>query len=136
MNSEGERTTPSVILMEGEKAIVGEVAKEAAAVQFDDTIQFVKRQIGNPSFQVPIQGLDRMIGAVEASAIILKKLVQDAELELSEEITDVVITVPAYFDDAKRNATIERSEEHTSELQSRGHIVCRLLLEKRKKLYF
>jgi len=110
MNSEGERTTPSVILMEGEKAIVGEVAKEAAAVQFDDTIQFVKRQIGNPSFQVPIQGLDRMIGAVEASAIILKKLVQDAELELSEEITDVVITVPAYFDDAKRNATIEAAE--------------------------
>src|SRR5690625_7327367 len=99
MNSEGERTTPSVILMEGEKATVGEVAKEAAAVQFDDTVQFVKRQIGNPRFQVHIQALDRMIEAVVASAIMLNKEVQAAELELSEEVTDVVITVPADFDD-------------------------------------
>lgn len=110
INSEGERTTPSVILMEGNKAIVGEVAKEASITQVDDTIQFVKRQIGNPSFQIPLPGSNKMINAVEASAIILKKLVQDAEQELSEEITDVVITVPAYFDDAKRNATIEAAE--------------------------
>lgn len=109
-NSEGERTTPSVILMEGNKAIVGDVAKEASVTQVDDTIQFVKRQMGNPSFKIPLPGSDRMINAVEASAIILKKLVQDAEQELSEEITDVVITVPAYFDDAKRNATIEAAE--------------------------
>lgn len=109
-NSEGERTTPSVILIEGNKAIVGDVAKEASVTQVDDTIQFVKRQMGNPSFKIPLPGSDRMINAVEASAIILKKLVQDAEQELSEEITDVVITVPAYFDDAKRNATIEAAE--------------------------
>src|SRR5690625_2969652 len=109
-NSEGERTTPSVILMEGNKAIVGEVAKEASVTQVDDTIQFVKRQMGNPSFKIPLPGSDKMINAVEASAIILKKLVQDAEHELSEKITDVVVTVPAYFDDAKRNATIEAAE--------------------------
>lgn len=109
-NCEGERTTPSVILMEGDKAIVGEVAKEASVTQVDDTIQFVKRQMGNPSFKIPLPGSDKMINAVEASAIILKKLVQDAEQELSEEIHDVVITVPAYFDDAKRNATIEAAE--------------------------
>lgn len=109
-NSEGERTTPSVILMEGNKAIVGEVAKEASVTQVDDTIQFVKRQMGNPSFKIPLPGSDKMINAVEASAIILKKLVQDAEQELSEKITDVVVTVPAYFDDAKRNATIEAAE--------------------------
>lgn len=109
-NSDGERTTPSVILMEGDKAIVGEVAKEASVTQVDDTIQFVKRQMGNPSFKIPLPGSDKMINAVEASAIILKKLVQDAEQELSKEITDVVITVPAYFDDAKRNATIEAAE--------------------------
>lgn len=109
-NSEGERTTPSVILMEGNKAIVGEVAKEASVTQVDDTIQFVKRQMGNPSFKIPLPGSDRMINAVEASAIILKKLVQDAEQELSEKVTEVVVTVPAYFDDAKRNATIEAAE--------------------------
>lgn len=109
-NSEGERTTPSVILMEGSKAIVGEVAKEASISQVDETIQFVKRQIGNPSFQIPIPGMDKMLTAEEASAIILKKLVQDAEEELGEDITEVVITVPAYFDDAKRLATIEAAE--------------------------
>jgi len=109
-NSEGERTTPSVILMEGNKAIVGEVAKEASITQVDETIQFVKRQIGNPNFQIPVPGMDKMLTAVEASAIILKKLVQDAEDELDEEITDVVITVPAYFDDVKRMATIEAAE--------------------------
>src|SRR5699024_2783368 len=81
VNSEGERTTPSVILLEGNKAIVGEVAKEAAATEVDDTVQFVKRQIGNPGFQIPVPGSDKMYDAVELSAIILKKLVQDAEEE-------------------------------------------------------
>lgn len=109
-NGEGERTTPSVILMDGDKAIVGDIAKEASVTQVDDTIQFVKRQMGNDSFQIPLPGSDKMIDAVEASAIILKKLVQDAEQELSEKVTEVVITVPAYFDDGKRNATIEAAE--------------------------
>lgn len=109
-NSEGERTTPSVILIENGKAIVGEVAKEASTFQVEDTIQFVKRQMGNTSFKFPLPGTDRLIDAVEASAIILKKIVQDAEQALNEKITDVVITVPAYFDDAKRNATKDAAE--------------------------
>ncbi|MFD1850966.1 Hsp70 family protein [Oceanobacillus bengalensis] len=109
-NNEGERTTPSVILIENGKAIVGSVAKEAATSQIEDTIQFVKRQIGNKSFKFPISGSDHFIDAVEASAIILKKVVKDAEEALGEKITDVVITVPAYFDDAKRNATKEAGE--------------------------
>ncbi|WP_033827718.1 Hsp70 family protein [Bacillus andreraoultii] len=109
-NSEGGRTTPSVILIEEGKAIVGEVAKEAVISQFEDTIQFVKRQIGNKSFRFPIPGSDYFIDAVEASAIILKKVVKNAEEALGEPITDVVITVPAYFDDAKRNATKDAGE--------------------------
>ncbi|WP_382359206.1 Hsp70 family protein [Lentibacillus kimchii] len=109
-NSDGERTTPSVILIEDQKAIIGMTAKEAAAFQSEDTIQFVKRQMGNNSFEFPLPGTDQLIGAVEASAFILKRIVQDAEQELGETITDVVITVPAYFDDAKRNATKEAAE--------------------------
>ncbi|OAK70770.1 Hsp70 family protein [Lederbergia galactosidilytica] len=109
-NSDGERTTPSVILVEGGKAIVGEVAKEASVSQVEDTIQFIKRQMGNKSFKFPLPGTDRMVDAVEASAIILKKIVQDAEAELNEKVTDAVITVPAYFDDSKRNATKDAAE--------------------------
>lgn len=109
-NSEGERTTPSVILIQGEKAIVGEVAKEASTYEVENIIQFVKRQMGNTSFRFPLPDSDRMIDAIEASAIILKKIVQDAEQALGEEVTDAVITVPAYFDDAKRIATKEAAE--------------------------
>lgn len=109
-NSEGERTTPSVILIQGDKAIVGEVAKEASVHEVENIIQFVKRQIGNSSFKFPVPDSNRMIDAIEASAIILKKVVQDAERALGEKITDAVITVPAYFDDAKRIATKDAAE--------------------------
>src|SRR3712207_7635286 len=79
----------------------------------------------------------------EISARVLQKLKRDAETYLGEPVTDAVITVPAYFEDAQRQATKEageiaglnvlriRSEEHTSELQSRQYLVCRLLLEKK-----
>lgn len=109
-NSEGERTTPSVIFMEGGKAIVGEIAKEASISQVEDTIQFIKRQMGNKSFKFPLPGTDKMIDSIEASAIILKRIVQDAEQELDGKVTEAVITVPAYFDDSKRNATKDAAE--------------------------
>src|SRR5690554_7498503 len=73
---------------------------------------------------------------VEVSAEILKVLRSRGEQALGGDLFGAVITVPAYFDDAQRQATKDaaklRSEEHTSELQSRPHLVCRLLLEKKK----
>src|SRR3712207_6865896 len=80
---------------------------------------------------------DKSFTAQQISAFVLQKLKRDAESYLGETVTDAVITVPAYFSDAERQATkeageIARSEEHTSELQSRQYLVCRLLLEKKK----
>lgn len=102
-NAEGERTTPSVVAFskEGER-LVGSVAQRQAAVNPDRTISSVKRHMGT-SWTVKIDG--KAYTPQELSAMILAKLRRDAENFLGQEVTDAVITVPAYFDDSQRQAT-------------------------------
>ena len=102
-NSDGSRTTPSVVAItkNGER-IVGSVAKRQAVTNSDRTIQSIKREMGS-DFRVTIDG--RGYTPQEISAMILQKLKIDAEGYLSAPVTDAVITVPAYFTDAQRQAT-------------------------------
>lgn len=105
-NREGERTTPSVIFFEDDTPIIGQAAKSISVSDPFNTVQFVKRQMGNESFQfITESGI--VFSTEELSALILKRLKEDAEEYLGQEITKVVITVPAYFDDAQRQATID-----------------------------
>ena len=107
-NSEGKNTTPSVVLFPEsatvEEPLVGEMAKRTAASSPEDVVTFVKRQMGNPDYRFTSTN-GNSYSAEEISAIILKKIKSDAEMALGEEVTDAVITVPAYFDDARRVAT-------------------------------
>lgn len=103
-NSEGQRTTPSVLLNEDNNFIVGSIAKETSIHEPLNTIQFVKRQIGNPVFKF-YSDSGEVFSPEELSAIVLKKLKTDAETFLGKKITGAVVTVPAYFDDAQRKAT-------------------------------
>ncbi len=102
-NSEGARTTPSVVAFQkdGER-IVGQVAKRQAVTNADRTIMSIKRKMGT-SEKVTIDG--KAYTPQEISAMILTKLKQDAESYLGETVTQAVITVPAYFTDAQRQAT-------------------------------
>lgn len=102
-NAEGGRTTPSIVAFtdSGER-LVGDTAKRQAAVNADRTVCSIKRQMGN-DYHVNING--RKYSPQEISAIILQKLKKDAEDYLGESVTDAVITVPAYFNDAQRQAT-------------------------------
>lgn len=102
-NAEGERTTPSVVAFskEGER-LVGSVACRQAAVNPDRTISSVKRHMGT-KWQAKVDG--KAYSPQELSAMILSKLRRDAENFLGQEVTDAVITVPAYFDDSQRQAT-------------------------------
>jgi molecular chaperone DnaK len=103
-NRDGEEITPSVVMFEGKGAIVGSVAKRNAVVDPLSVVQFVKRQMGIPTWNFP-SGDGIKYSAEEVSAIILKRLKEDAVAALGTEVHDAVITVPAYFDDAQRKAT-------------------------------
>jgi molecular chaperone DnaK len=104
-NAEGSRTTPSVVAFaKNGEVLVGEVAKRQAVTNVDRTIRSVKRQMGT-DWSVGIDG--KKFSAQQISAFILQKLKRDAEAYLGETITDAVITVPAYFNDAQRQATKE-----------------------------
>lgn len=103
-NREGERITPSVVLFEGGTPIVGSIAKRSAVSSPLNTVQFIKRQMGDPSWKFRMDEGD-VYTPEEISALILKRLKEDAELQLGEDITEAVITVPAYFDDSQRKAT-------------------------------
>lgn len=102
-NAEGERTTPSVVAFskDGER-LVGTIATRQAAVNPDRTIESVKRHMGS-DWRATIDG--KQYTPQELSAMILRKLRSDAEAFLGQSVTDAVITVPAYFDDAQRQAT-------------------------------
>ena len=104
-NSEGSRTTPSVVAFakDGE-VLVGEVAKRQSITNPDRTIRSVKRHMGT-SWNIGIDGKDYT--SQEISARTLMKLKRDAEAYLGETVTQAVITVPAYFDDAQRTSTQE-----------------------------
>ena len=104
-NAEGSRTTPSVVAFaKNGEVLVGEVAKRQAVTNVDRTIRSVKRQMGT-DWKVTIDG--KKFTAQQISAFVLQKLKRDAESYLGETITDAVITVPAYFSDAQRQATKE-----------------------------
>jgi molecular chaperone DnaK len=105
-NADSERITPSVILFDGSNVIVGTTAKNNAVAEPEKIVDFVKREMGKPKDQFHREFGGKMYSAEELSALILKKLKLDAEKYLKEPITDAVITVPAYFNDAERTATI------------------------------
>jgi molecular chaperone DnaK len=104
-NAEGSRTTPSVVAFaKNGEVLVGEVAKRQAVTNVDRTIRSVKRHMGT-SWNIDLDG--KSYTPQQISAFILQKLKRDAESYLGETVTDAVITVPAYFDDAQRQATTE-----------------------------
>ncbi|XCB30839.1 molecular chaperone DnaK [Arcanobacterium hippocoleae] len=103
-NAEGARTTPSVVgFSKTGEVLVGEIAKRQAVTNVDRTISSVKRYMGDSAWKVDID--DKSYNAQQISAFILQKLKKDAEAYLGEPVTDAVITVPAYFNDAQRQAT-------------------------------
>jgi molecular chaperone DnaK len=107
-NAEGARTTPSVVAFsKSGEVLVGEVAKRQAVTNVDRTIRSVKREMGT-NWSATID--DKTFTAQQISAFVLQKLKRDAEAYLGETITDAVITVPAYFSDAQRQATKEAGE--------------------------
>ena len=108
-NAEGGRTTPSVVgfSKSGGEVLVGEVAKRQAVTNPDRTVRSVKRDMGT-SWSIDIDG--KKYTSQEISARILQKLKRDAESYLGETVTQAVITVPAYFDDAQRTATKEAGQ--------------------------
>ena len=107
-NSEGSRTTPSVVAFaKNGEVLVGQSAKNQAVTNVDRTIRSVKRHIGE-DWSVDIDG--KKYTPQEISARILMKLKRDAEAYLGEDVTDAVITVPAYFEDAQRQATKEAGQ--------------------------
>ncbi|MDR2719534.1 MAG: Hsp70 family protein [Nitrososphaerota archaeon] len=104
-NSEGKDITPSVVEFESaEKVAVGETAKESAIINPGNVIQYIKRDMGKEGQQRTYHGTT--FTPEEISAFILKKMINDAEAVVREKITDVVITVPAYFGFDERQATI------------------------------
>ncbi|MGI8683265.1 MAG: molecular chaperone DnaK [Mycobacteriales bacterium] len=104
-NAEGSRTTPSVVAFaKNGEVLVGEVAKRQAVTNVDRTIRSVKRHMGT-NWTTSVDG--KNFSAQQISAFILQKLKRDAEAYLGEPVTDAVVTVPAYFDDAQRQATTE-----------------------------
>jgi molecular chaperone DnaK len=108
-NSEGSRTTPSVVAFaKNGEVLVGEVAKRQAVTNVDRTIRSVKRYMGDPSWKVDIDA--RSYTPQEISARVLQKLKRDAESYLGETVSEAVITVPAYFNDAQRQATKEAGQ--------------------------
>jgi len=107
-NAEGGRTTPSVVAFaKSGEALVGEVAKRQAVTNVERTIRSVKRHMGT-DWNIEID--DKKYTSQEISARVLQKLKRDAEEYLGEPVTDAVITVPAYFNDAQRQATKEAGE--------------------------
>lgn len=102
-NKEGERLTPSVVLFDNDKVIVGEKAKKQNQIQRDHSVSFVKREMGNRQIQYEIE--NETYSPEEISAFVLKKIKRDAEEKTGEDVLGAVITVPAYFTDAQRVAT-------------------------------
>ena len=103
-NPEGSRITPSVVgfTKDGQR-LVGQLAKRQAVSNPDRTVRSIKRHMGDPNYKVTID--DKSYTPQEISAMILQKLKADAEAYLGETVSQAVITVPAYFNDAQRQAT-------------------------------
>ncbi len=110
MNVEGETLTPSVVLFtDGDQVLVGSTAKRATAALPSDCAQFFKRHMGDPHWRF-VDSRGREYRAEQVAALILRRIAEDAGGQLGEPVKDVVITVPAYFDDARRLATRDAGE--------------------------
>lgn len=107
-NSEGERLTPSAIFFDGDTIVVGQIAKDAAISSPDQVVTFIKRQMGSPHWHYVHQS--QKLAPPDVSAMVLAKLKKDAEEKLARPVPYAVITVPAYFDDVRRRATINAGE--------------------------
>jgi molecular chaperone DnaK len=108
-NAEGSRTTPSVVgFSKAGEILVGEVAKRQAITNPDRTVRSIKREMGSKDWSIEVDG--KRWTPQEISAQILGKLKRDAESYLGDKVTQAVITVPAYFDDAQRQATKEAGQ--------------------------
>lgn len=108
-NVDGNRTTPSVVCFKGGEILVGDEAKEEQALGALDVASFFKRHMGDSTFAFStVDG--RAYSAEELSTFVLRKLKMDAEAELGQEVTDAVVTVPAYFDNFQRQATLNAAK--------------------------
>lgn len=107
-NELGKNITPSVLFFEGNQITVGEEAERGAVAYPEQVVQFVKREIGEDDYTFTYNG--KTWNAIELSAEILRSLVRSAEARLKTKITQAVITVPAYFGQNERNATIQAAE--------------------------
>ncbi len=110
LNSENERLTPSVILFDGHEAVVGAVAVQNCMSDPANIVDFVKREMGKGIEEFHREFGGRKFSAEVLSALIIKKLKSDAERHLGQPVTDAVITVPAYFNDAERTATLHAGQ--------------------------
>jgi molecular chaperone DnaK len=108
VNSEGERTTPSVVAFTDDERLIGKPAKNQAVQNPDRTIQSIKRHMGEDDYSVEIEGEEYT--PEQISAMILQKIKRDAEDYLGDEVEKAVITVPAYFNDRQRQATKDAGE--------------------------
>ena len=107
-NAEGDRITPSVVLFDGDEVIVGNYAKQSAVVYPEQVVEFIKRHIGDADFYFEYR--NENYAPERISSFILAKLKHDAELRLGHRIDQAVITVPAYFNDHQRQATLRAGE--------------------------
>lgn len=107
-NAEGDRITPSVVLFDGDDIIVGNYAKQAAVAFPEQVVEFVKRHMDDPAWRFRYRGED--YSAIQLSSFVLAKLKHDAELRLGHRVEEAVITVPAYFGDFQRRATMKAGE--------------------------
>lgn len=104
-NKEGERITPSVVLFDDDQIIVGSIAKQSCVAEPERTVASIKAQMGSSDYVFEYK--QNEYKPEDISAMILRKLIEDAENFLNDKITDVVITVPAYFNDKQRKATVD-----------------------------
>ncbi|PSQ28141.1 molecular chaperone DnaK [Halobacteriales archaeon QS_9_67_15] len=107
-NSEGERTTPSVVAFDDGERLVGKPAKNQAVKNPDETVQSIKRHMGEDDYSVELDGEEYT--PEQVSAMILQKIKRDAEEYLGDDVEKAVITVPAYFNDRQRQATKDAGE--------------------------
>ena len=104
-NREGQNITPSVVYFGAQPPVVGQEAKEWARLGNEEIASFFKPHMGNPLFQLQFQG--KTYSATELSTLVLRRLKEDAEARLGDQVDRAVITVPAYFADPQRKATID-----------------------------
>jgi molecular chaperone DnaK len=104
-NRDGQNITPSVVYFGAQPPVVGQEAKEWARLGNDEIASFFKPHMGNPLFQLQFKGIT--YSATELSTLVLRRLKQDAEVRLGDQVDRAVITVPAYFADPQRKATID-----------------------------